>query len=406
MPLVGPRIGIPFFEPSGLPDAVHDAGGEPISLRLPPSIPEGGVALAREWVADLVEISCSAMGLDGLLFGATRPEDLAGMLIAGLRLDLPTVCAPLASQPFSASLLALGLAPGIGNPANTVVSLAGSGGLRSSELVDDFSLANALRAGVAAGGGPEILVHFAAIAREAGLAGFGQMMRVLAAEIPAADPHWLREYGVPGLLASLGEALHDVPTVAGNLKENLPSALPAPGEYSRLILVRARASGAESVCRVREGVTEAAGECRVFGSENEAVSSVRSGEIGVGTMLVVGGCGPRGGPGLLRLDALGRSLEEAGLEVPVLTDGLAPEDAAGTWVSLFTPEAAAGGVIGLLRDGDTLRIDLAEGRIRTGIGAKELESREPAEFPDRADTAYAARYARAALPALEGAGFG
>jgi dihydroxyacid dehydratase/phosphogluconate dehydratase len=60
----------------------------------------------------------------------------------------------------------------------------------------------------------------------------------------------------------------------------------------------------------------------------------------------------------------------------------------------------------MLRDGDSLRIDLSEGRIRTGIGAREFESRIPTEFPDRASTTYAARYARAALPALEGAGFG
>src|SRR5918995_7512192 len=123
-------------------------------------------------------------------------------------------------------------------------------------------------------------------------------------------------------------------------------------------------------------------------------------------MLVVGGCGPRGAPGLLRLDALGRSLREAGLEVPVLTDGLAPQDAGGTWISLFTPEATEGTVLGLLSDGDTLRIDLVEGRIRTGVGARELESREPREFSGRAETAYAARYARSALPALDGAGFG
>ncbi len=326
------------------------------------------------------------------------------MLIAGLRLDLPTVCAPPASPPLSAALVALGLAPVTGSPANTAVSLVGREGPGPRGLVDDFSLANALRAGVAAGGGPEILIHLAAIAREAGVAGFGQMMRVLAAESHETDPKWLREYGVPGLLSSLGDTLRDVPTVAGNLKENLPSAPPAPGEHSRLVFVRARASGAEAVCRVRKGVTEPAGECRVFGSEKEAVSGVLGGEVGEGALLVLGGCGPRGGPGLLRLVALGRSLKEAGLEVPVLTDGLAPEEALGAWTSLFTPEAAAGSVLSLLRDGDTLRIDLAEGRIRTG--AREFKSREPGELPNSAGTAYATRYARTALSALEGAGFG
>jgi dihydroxy-acid dehydratase len=360
--------------------------------------------LAREWLADLVEISCSGMDLDGLLLGASSADELAGLLVASVRLDLPTVYAPPASTPLCAALVALGLAPVAGDPATTVVSLTESYGQRPRGLVDDFSLANALRAGLAVGGGPVILVHLAAIAREAGVAGFGQMMRVLAAETPEADPEWLREYGVPGLLSSLGDTLHDVPTVAGNLKVNLPSAPPAPRERSRFVFIRARASGAEAVCRVRKGVTEPSGECRVFGSEEEAVSSMLRGEVGEGALLVVGGCGPRGGPGLLRLDALARSLKEAGLEVPVLTDGLAPEDAEGAWISLFTPEAAAGGVLSLLRDGDTLRIDLAEGSIRTG--AREFTSREPGEFPSSAGPSYAARYARTALPALEGAGFG
>jgi dihydroxy-acid dehydratase len=352
----------------------------------------------------MVEISCSGLDLDGLLLGDSSAEALVGMLVAGLRLDLPTVYAPLASPPLFAAFVALGLAPEDGDPAAVAVSLTESAGPRPRGLVDNFSLANALRAGVAAGGGPEILVHLAAIAREAGVAGFDQMMRVLAAETREVHPEWLREHGVSGLLSSLSDTLHDTPTVAGNLKENLPSTPPVPGEHSRLVFVRARASGAEAVCRVRKGETEPAGECRIFGSEKEAVSSVLRGEIGEGAMLVVGGCGPRGGPGLLRLDALGHSLKESGLRVPVMTDGLAPGDVLGSWISLFAPEAAAGGVLRLLRDGDTLRMDLTEGRIRTG--AREFTSREPGEFSNDAGTAYAARYARTALPALDGAGFG
>jgi len=362
------------------------------------------VALKREWIADKAEVFGSNAKLDALLIGPARAEDLAGLLLAALRLDLPTIFVPNSARSFDIVPYALGLASLHAEPAELIVQVARSGRPRSSELVDDFSLANAVRAGVAAGGGPEVLVHLAAIAREAGAVGFDQTMRVLAAESPEVRPGWLQEYGETGLLASLGDTLHDVPTVTGNLKEDLPPAPPEPGEHSRPVFVRARASGAEAVCRVYKGVTETAGECRVFGSEKAAVASVQRDEIEEGTILVVGGCGPRGGPGLLRLDALGRSLKGAGLEVPVLTDGLAPEDAVGTWISLFTPETATGGVLGLLRDGDTLRIDLTDGRIRTRAG--DVESREPGEFPYSAGTAYAARYARTALSALEGAGFG
>ena len=379
------------------------AGGEPVPLSLSAGRPAGGVALAREWVADLVEISCSGVDIDALLLHADAPEDVVGMLLAALRLDLPTVCAPPTSTSLCAAIVALGLMPSASEHVDAAVSLAE--GLRPRELIDNFSLANALRAGVSAGGGPELLVHLAALAREAGVAGFEQMIRVLAPETGEIAPEWLQEHGVRGLLSSLGDTIHDIPTVAGNLKGDLPLAPSLPDEHARLVFVRARKSGAEAVGRVRLDVTEAAGACRIYGSEEEAVSGVRRGEVGEGAMLVVGGCGPRGGPGLLRLDGLGRSLQEAGLGVPVLTDGLGPQDAVGTWISLFTPEATEGGVLGMLRDGDTLRIDLAEGRIRTGIGAREFESREPTGFPERADTSYAARYARTALPALEGAGF-
>ena len=401
-----PAVGVPFFEPSAHPDAVSAAGADPVSLRLPAARPPGGVALAREWAADAAEIYCAEAGLDALLLASERPEELFGMLLAAARLDLPAVCAAPPGTPLAAALAALGFGPLSGEAAKLVAGLASNGGPRPGELLDNFSLANALRAGVAAGGGPELFVHLSALAREAGVVGFSQMIRVLAPETLASNPAWTRKNGVPALLASLGDGLHDVPTVAGSLREGLPAGPVAPEEHHRLLFVRARASGAEVVCRVPAGAGDVAGECRVFGSEEAAVGAVRAGEVPDGAVIVVTGCGPRGGPGLARLDALGAALREAGLRVPVVTDGLPPASAEGTWACLFVPEAAMGGVIGRLRDGDPLRISLGEGRIRTGVGTRELAEREPRAFPDRAGAGYAARYARTALPGLEGAGFG
>jgi dihydroxy-acid dehydratase len=401
-----PAVGIPFFEPSAHPDAVSAAGADPVPLRLPAARPPGGVALAREWTADAAEISCAEAGLDALLLASGRPEELFGMLLAAARLDRPTVCAAPPGTPLAAAVAALGLGPLSGDAAGVVAEVASGGGPRPKELLDNFSLANALRAGVAAGGGPELIVHLSALAREAGVVGFPQMVRVLAPETQAFDLAWTRKNGVPALLASLGDGLHDVPTVAGSLRAGLPAALPAPEVHHRLLFVRARASGAEVVCRFPAGAGDVAGECRVFVSEEAAVAAVRSGEAPDGTVLVVTGCGPRGGAGLLRLDALGEALREVGLQTPVVTDGLPPAGAAGIWACMFAPEAAIGGVIGRLRDGDALRISLDEGRIRTGVGAAELEAREPFEVAGRPGAGYAARYGRSALPALEGAGFG
>ncbi len=415
MPVERPRIGVLGLATSGFYESVWEAGGRPVGLEAPGAYPMGGVGLQREWVADWAETFFSAAGLDALLVSLWRSaEQLAGFLLAALRMDLPTVVAPVSDRPFDVVPYALGLVPIGGDSAGVAVRVARSGEPRPSQLLNSFLLANALRAGLAAGGGAELIVHLAALAREAGVNGFPQMIRVLVPESPevaSPDSSWFEAHGVAGLFARLGDDLHDAPTVAGRLKENLPDPPPAPEAAtggSRLLFVRGRASGTEAVCRTSGAVTEVAGECRFFASEEAAVWAVEDGEVGPGSLLVVAGCGPRGGPGLLKLDALGGALRAAGLaeSVPVLTDGLAPEGASGLWVSLFAPEAASGGVIGLLKDGDALRFDLAGGRIRTSIAAGELEGREPFAKPKDSGFGYAARYVRAALPGLEGAGFG
>ncbi len=369
--------------------------------------------LEREWVADWFETFCSVRRLDGLLISLRRSaEQLAGLLLAALRLDLPTVVTPRCERPFDIVPFALGLAPLSGDPAAVAVEVARKGEPRPRKLVNEFSLANALRAGLTCGGGPEMVVHLSAIARESGTPGFSQMLRVLTPEtllLVKPDSEWFEEHGVPALLSHLGDALHDTLSVEGRVRETLPPAPPAPppSAESRLVFVQGRASGTEAVCRT-SGEEEVSGECRAFGSESEAARAVAADNVVAGELLVVSGCGPRGGPGLLRLDLLAQTLHESGLEgrVAVVTDGLPSEVAQGTWVSLVSPEAAAGGVIGRLRDGDTLRIDLAEGRIRTGVQADEMERRAPFKSPDPPGAGYAARYARSALPALEGAGFG
>jgi dihydroxy-acid dehydratase len=408
-----PRIGVPFLTPSHHPDAIHEAGGEPVPLRLPRATPRGGVALVREWVADLAQISGSRDRLDALLLAAEEPEELAGFVLCALRLNLPAVVVPPRDARLFAAAAGLGLAPVAAGPAEVAVEVAGAGGPRPLELIEGFSLANALRAAYSLGEGPEMLVHLSAVAREAGVVGFDQMLQVLVPETPLlVEPGspWLGEHGVAGLLACLGQSLNDTRTVEGNLREMLPPVPPVPPttDGSRLIFVRGRASGTEALCRVTDADEEIAGECRVHHSEKFAARVVEGGFVEPGSLLVVGGCGPRGEPGLARLDRLAKVLQESGLHesISVITDGLPPRDTRGKWVSLVSPEATAGGVIGRLRSGDSLRLDLLEGRIRTGVKAGELETRDPYEPPQSTGAGYAARYARSALPALEGAGFG
>ena len=67
-----PRVGVPAA--ADLADALRGAGAEPVPLEVPAVRPQGGVALAREWVADTTQISCSRLQLDGLLLAAEETE--------------------------------------------------------------------------------------------------------------------------------------------------------------------------------------------------------------------------------------------------------------------------------------------------------------------------------------------
>ncbi|MGB3633340.1 MAG: dihydroxy-acid dehydratase [Rubrobacteraceae bacterium] len=391
-------------------DRVRDAGGEPLEFDLPEARPDGGVALVREWVADTIEVLLGAESPDALLIEADSPGELVGLFLAALRLDLPTVVARR-DDAYTAALTALGVVPLKGDAAATAVEIAANREPRIGELVGNFSLANALRTGLSMGGGSELMVHFSAIAREGDVSGFSQMLRVLTPETPEVAPpdsKWFQEQGTERLFAHLDDDLHDVPTVTGWLKDSLPAAPPPPEESFRLVFVEGKASRAEAICRAPVGTEEVAGECRIFLSEEEAAQAARDGDIETGNLVVVGGYGPRGGPGLLKLEELGAALDEAGLaeSVPVVTDGLPPDGASGTWISLMTREAAAGGMIGRLRDGDVLRMDLQEGRIRAGMKPSEMRTREPYEATDNLDAGYAGRYARSARNTFDGAGFG
>src|SRR5918998_8131 len=149
-----PRIFVPVpSEALGYVGSILEAGGEPMVLGLPVERPVGGVALYREWVADWTEAFCSTNKLDALLLSATEPAELAGLLLAALRLDLPTVTVP-ANSPFTVALAALGFVPLAEDPARVAIELTKTGRPRPSELIEGFSLANALRAGLTLGSGP------------------------------------------------------------------------------------------------------------------------------------------------------------------------------------------------------------------------------------------------------------
>ncbi|CAN5656277.1 MAG: dihydroxy-acid dehydratase [Actinomycetota bacterium] len=405
-----PRIGV-LSHDSDFAEKVGEAGGEAVPLSMPEFYGEWGVALVREWVSDRLEVSLPFLGLDALAFDADSPEELAGVAIAAIRTGLPAVCLARPETPFSVAVAALGISPLGEDPAEVVVRAAKDARPEAGSLVENFSLANALRAGLTVGGGPEVMVHLAAMAKEAdGVVGFDQMLRVLAPETPAfvsVFSEWFEANGIPGVLSLLGDDIHDTRTVSGSLKSHARAASSEPSdERFEVSFVKARTSGAEAVCLASEGLTEVEGVCRVFDSEADAVEAVFGGGVEDVGIFVVRGCGPRGYPGLCRLDEFAHAIEEAGVEgASILTDGLAPEEAPGVWISLFSPESASRGIISRLEDGDFLKFDLTDGRILTSVGARDFARRKRVKPDPPQTSAYAARYAKAATTALDGASF-
>jgi dihydroxy-acid dehydratase len=406
------RVGVAAPPGSGYPDRLRDAGCEPVLIPLPETASRG-IGLRREWTADATEMAAAVREPDGLLLAAPEPEVLAGLVIAALRLNLPAVVAGRARDATSAAVAAMGLAPQEGDAAELAAALAGEGGPKPQEIVQSFSLANALRASCALSGGPEPLVHLAAIAREANVPGFGSVMRVISRETgPATTPgsEWFLKHGVPGILKHLGRAVHDTRTVAGRLRDRLPDDVPEPpdAEGSGLVFMRDRRKTVEAVgWSADTDKTYASGKCLVFAGEEAAVRAVESGGVEPRRVLVVAGCGPRSGSGLLRLTRFSEVLEESGLagRVAVFTDGVAPAAARGVWVSLATPEAAAAGLPSRLMDGDMLYLGLDDGAIRVGVSSEDLEGTELLIEAPNPPPGYQGRYTRDARPALEGAGF-
>jgi dihydroxy-acid dehydratase len=153
------------------------------------------------------------------------------------------------------------------------------------------------------------------------------------------------------------------------------------------------------------------GPARCFDREEDAFAAVINGRIGEGECIVIRYEGPRGGPGMREmLSTTAASTTAAiagrGMEgVALITDGRFSGGTRGLCVGHIGPEAAVGGPIGLLQDGDMIVIDAAEGRLDVELDEAELEARRQAWQPPQNDFGAGAlwRYAQTVGPARNGA---
>lgn len=296
------------------------------------------------------------------------------------------------------------------------------------EILSVQALRNAARAVSATAGSTNAVLHLLAVAHEAGVKFDLEEFETAAASTPVlADLKPGGRYTAAELFACGGTALvaqalreahllDDIPTVTGNSFFTELDRLPAaqPQEIVRSVKEPFKPRGGYSVlfgnlapegCVVKlagHGREHFEGPARIFDSEEAAFEAVQNRQIKAGDVVVIRFEGPAGGPGMREMLAVTAALIGQGLgdDVALLTDGRFSGATHGFMVGHVSPEAAHGGPIAQLQDGDVLRIDVKTRRLDV---LTDLTRREAAQLPARVTTGVLAKYARAVSSASRGA---
>lgn len=301
-------------------------------------------------------------------------------------------------------------------------------------LVTRQAIENAIAVVAATGGSTNAVLHLLAIAKEAGvdldLAVFDEVSRrvPLIADLKpggrfvATDLH--RAGGtrlVAQRLAQAGVLHADAPTVSGRTigqeaalaqetpKQEVVRPLSDPiSPNGGLVILRGNLAPEGGVIKI-SGHTRPhhQGPARVFDSEEAAFDAVQHGRITAGDVVVIRYEGPRGGPGMREMLAVTGAIVGAGLgeSVALMTDGRFSGATRGLMVGHVAPEAASGGPIAALRDGDVITIDLAARSIAVNLTPAEFATRLATWTPPRPrfETGVMAKYAKLVSSAAAGA---
>jgi dihydroxy-acid dehydratase len=303
-------------------------------------------------------------------------------------------------------------------------------GVSAKSLITRTALENAIAGVAATGGSTNAVLHLLAIAREAGVPlGLDDFDRVCARTPVLADLKPGGRYtavdmekagGVALLARRLfeGGLLEDTPTVTGrSLREESESAREAQGQdvlrpisaplkpHGGLAILRGTLAPEGCVVKLSgHGRTAHRGPARVFDGEEAAFAAVQAGDIQPGDVIVIRYEGPRGGPGMREMLAVTAALVGRGLgdSVALVTDGRFSGATHGLMVGHVAPEAATGGPIAFVRDGDPVTIDVEARRL--DVDADLAERRAGWEPPvPRYAGGVMAKYAREVASASDGA---
>ena len=307
--------------------------------------------------------------------------------------------------------------------------------IKPSDIVTEASLANAFTADMALGCSSNSLLHLTAIANERGLGLDLRRVNEISERTPnlcrlaPAGVHHVQDLeaagGIQALLTELaahGALDGSVLTCTGRtLAENLAGRKFIPNPVIRsfddpyaktggLAVLFGNVAERGSVVKrsaVAPEMLTHSGPARVFDSEDEAIAAIYGGEINSGDVVVIRYEGPKGGPGMREMLSPTSAIAGMGLDksVALITDGRFSGATRGASIGHVCPEAADGGVIALIEEGDRITIDIPNYSVTLDVPADVLaERRKRWKAPaPRVTRGYLARYAKLVASASEGA---
>lgn len=307
--------------------------------------------------------------------------------------------------------------------------------VRPSDILTPNAFENALRSDMALGCSSNTVLHLTAIAHEAGVPmdmayidtisrGTPQLCKLNpAGSIFISDLN--ERGGIQSVLKELSKAdlLHtDCLTVSGTVADRIAAAPDADGTIIRTLENPHRPDGgiavlfgnlAEEGAVVKQGAVapemmQHTGPARCFDCEEDASAAILGGKINAGDVIVIRYEGPKGGPGMREMLAPTSALAGMGLDssVALITDGRFSGATRGAAVGHVSPEAAAGGAIALVQEGDSIEVDIKNRKLNLLVDDAELKARRACwKAPRKELKGYIKRYAQLVTSGSRGAVF-
>lgn len=305
-------------------------------------------------------------------------------------------------------------------------------GIKARDIISREALLNAVRLGMAIGGSTNLIMHILAIAHEAKVQFSIDDVEELSnstpylASIMSASEYDMVDFhqagGVPAVMHQISHLLYDTPTVTGKtICENVTGAAIKNGKVIRnldhpflpnggIAILKGNLAADSAVCKpaaMKPDRLYLRGAAKVFDSEKEFVDAIYSERIVPNDIVVVRYEGPKGGPGMREMYTPLELLDGYGLaeSVFLITDGRFSGSNRGGFAGHVSPEAADGGAIAVVQDGDPIIIDIANRKLQLDIPQAEIEKRLSAwTRPEpKIKDGYLATYARLVKSAHYGA---